>query len=479
MLHGLSDLLDSDMEATNYVNENSLISTASDETQMASRKAAVVKRVKKRKCVTMPKRKPVVRPQLDALGEKQNKTAGRKRKAAEEEVPEEDSIMEVQSRADTRKHSSREDRDIQSKPRGRTKTKKPIVREEEEDDEDEEEEVIERVRSNFAPVKTSKSIPKPQSIVEPSLASKKAKTEVLELRKGHGAPDPTAKNDPELRRRLGEITRKCESIDLKYRNLKDVGIHEATSNVERMRKQCENITEASNRLVSSLKKELAAQAPMVAEARKHEKRAQNYEDEVNRLQVENKVATSQLTAAQNEIKALQTKLTALKASAAASTESKIPVPPVKAAPVQRALLTASGSDAVQTAQLKLDLYGDLTGLIVRSVKKTDEGDTYDCIQTGRNGSKYTHRTRHEPLLTFTALHFKLSIDAEEAKTSSFEDTEFIYTPLLDSNRDKDLIDIMPAYLTEDITFARANAAKFYQRVQETLTKKLEVVDEAR
>lgn len=80
-------------------------------------------------------------------------------------------------------------------------------------------------------------------------------------------------------------------------------------------------------------------------------------------------------------------------------------------------------------------------------------------------------------LTFLALHFKLSIDAEEAKTSSFEETEFIYTPLLDANRDRDLIDIMPVYLTEDITFARANAAKFYQRVQETLTKKVEAVDE--
>ncbi|MBE3045332.1 hypothetical protein IMZ48_22830 [Candidatus Bathyarchaeota archaeon] len=44
------------------------------------------------------------------------------------------------------------------------------------------------------------------------------------------------------------------------------------------------------------------------------------------------------------------------------------------------------SEAIQTAQLKEDLYTDLTGLIVRGVKQGKE-DIYDCLQTGRNGSK--------------------------------------------------------------------------------------------
>lgn len=34
-----------------------------------------------------------------------------------------------------------------------------------------------------------------------------------------------------------------------------------------------------------------------------------------------------------------------------------------------------------------------------------------------------------------------------------------------------MIELMPSYLTEDITFARQNAAKFYARVVDTLTKK--------
>ena len=50
-------------------------------------------------------------------------------------------------------------------------------------------------------------------------------------------------------------------------------------------------------------------------------------------------------------------------------------------------LLANAESAVQTAQMKEDLYADLTGLIVRGVKHEHGEDVYDCIQTGRNGSK--------------------------------------------------------------------------------------------
>lgn len=70
-----------------------------------------------------------------------------------------------------------------------------------------------------------------------------------------------------------------------------------------------------------------------------------------------------------------------------------------------------------------------------------------------------------------ALHFKLFVDSDNAKKVSFEETEFLYSPQLDLNRDRDLIEIMPDYLTEDITFVREVAAKFYARVVKTLTEK--------
>ena len=50
--------------------------------------------------------------------------------------------------------------------------------------------------------------------------------------------------------------------------------------------------------------------------------------------------------------------------------------------------SAEAAHAAQVAQLKEDLYSDLTGLILRGVEMGSEGDVYDCIQTGRNGSKY-------------------------------------------------------------------------------------------
>lgn len=68
-----------------------------------------------------------------------------------------------------------------------------------------------------------------------------------------------------------------------------------------------------------------------------------------------------------------------------------------------------------------------------------------------------------------ALHFKLAIARETE--GGYEDTEFQYTPRLDANRDRDMIALLPEYLTDEITFSRTNAAMFYGRVVETLTKK--------
>lgn len=75
----------------------------------------------------------------------------------------------------------------------------------------------------------------------------------------------------------------------------------------------------------------------------------------------------------------------------------------------------------------------------------------------------------------TALHFKLAVATDTAAATRYEDTEFQYTPRLDRNRDRDLLDILPDYLTEEITFSRQHAAKFYARVVETLTKRVEGV----
>ena len=48
----------------------------------------------------------------------------------------------------------------------------------------------------------------------------------------------------------------------------------------------------------------------------------------------------------------------------------------------------------------------------------------------------------------------------------------MYTPLLDDQRDRNLIEVMPDYLTEDIFFERHLAVKFYARVVKTLTEQV-------
>jgi hypothetical protein len=49
--------------------------------------------------------------------------------------------------------------------------------------------------------------------------------------------------------------------------------------------------------------------------------------------------------------------------------------------------------------------------------------------------------------------------------------------LLDENRDRELVDLLPDYLTEEICFPRNHAVKFYTRVVESMTKKIVVEDE--
>lgn len=71
--------------------------------------------------------------------------------------------------------------------------------------------------------------------------------------------------------------------------------------------------------------------------------------------------------------------------------------------------------------------------------------------------------------TAVALHFKLGIST--STEGSYEETDFQYTPRLDQDRDRDLLELLPDYLGEEITFSRLNAGMFYGRVVETLMKK--------
>lgn len=426
-MKGLADLLDSDMEdSTNFLDENSVLSSASDASAGSSANGNHGKRGKKRHRVTMPPKSRSKVQKTSSVPAKQPtaKQAASKRKALEEQINDRDVELDENAEAvpEVAPPKPKKATRAPAKPRA---TRKTVAQKKAEEDDIEIEQTPAAARSNHAAVQpqneVSKIIPKktaskskatqdarslvPESqraaepveeehnmmpVMEPALQKRKPARDTSRSRqepphrRRAGSASDTERGDPNLRRKLGDMTRKFENVDLKYRNLKEVGVNEANANMEKLRKQCDATVQASNELIASLKKELSAQAPQVQEARKLRKQMQIQETEVSKLHDTTTELAKSLHDAQNEIKALQAKLATARAS---STEHAIAKQPMSAkkAMIQRPATMGS----TEVAQMKEDLYSDLTGLIIRGVKKTEEGDTYDCIQTGRNGSKCT------------------------------------------------------------------------------------------
>lgn len=93
--------------------------------------------------------------------------------------------------------------------------------------------------------------------------------------------------------------------------------------------------------------------------------------------------------AQNENKVLQAKLNASRSTSVPRDKASVSTANNATQQLSRSHVSnnAETMQAVQAAQLKEDLYSDLTGLILRGVCVGNEEDVFDCIQTGRNGSK--------------------------------------------------------------------------------------------
>lgn len=425
---GITDLLGSDTENTNFIDENSLISSASDTLGFVDTKSTVAKKPKKRKCITLQKKPRATKVAVKSESELPAPKAGAKRKANKMDVAiDEDDILETEplptkhkSKTSSRNNDTTSAAANKTKARSHAKTIAPEVN------------VAEQppspvnVRSNFASSKTARSVPKPvlESKTKKSSAGRTTKSvaqstenvisdaeedddiEMMEVqpprkkartesrirqeptyRRRAGSASDTERGDPMLRRKLGDVTRRYENMEVRYRNLKEVGISEANANMERLQKECDNIKDGSAKLVSSLKQQLAEQAPMVQECRKLKKDAQAHESEHKKLQAVKTDLSTSLAAAQAEIKSLQAKLSAAKATPV-PVEVKIPASVHKNASQSTKSALGANNELPHKQQLKLDLYSDLTGLIVRDVKQNEDGDTFDCIQTGREGRKF-------------------------------------------------------------------------------------------
>ncbi|KAI1151630.1 chromosome segregation protein Csm1/Pcs1-domain-containing protein [Nemania diffusa] len=261
-------------------------------------------------------------------------------------------------------------------------------------------------------------------------------------------------NDPALRRRIGELTLKYESLEAKYRDLRDIGVQEAERNFDRFKKQSEERANTDKQLIATLKAQLASETAIAKDAEHLRKQLEDSQKTIEELQGKLNGAQSSLAEAKTEIKTLSTKLTAARSAETANV--KVPGSAMKSSHANNRHVANAAEAAAQLANKKENLYGDLTGLLVCGVKRENEEEVFDCVQTGRNGT----------------LHFKLSI-AIDGSSNKFEEAQFMYMPQLDAARDKELIDTLPDYLTEEITFPRLHAAKFYARVVKALTERVD------
>jgi septal ring factor EnvC (AmiA/AmiB activator) len=144
----------------------------------------------------------------------------------------------------------------------------------------------------------------------------------------------------------------------------------------------------ANDLIASLKKELAeirkTSSATITDSAKLQSQVAALTAENDRLKEEHKVTATSLTESQNEAKALTAKLEAARKTNAAT--DKVPGSAVKK--IEHGKTHGASAESVKENALKEELYRDLTGLIITSVKRKDGEDEYSCIQTGRNGSKF-------------------------------------------------------------------------------------------
>lgn len=148
---------------------------------------------------------------------------------------------------------------------------------------------------------------------------------------------------------------------------------------------------AANDLIASLKAELATQTSLVQEARRLKRDLARRNDELAVAEKRIKELESTVSGVQSENRTLSAKLAATRNANATvqSSDARTQMKDSKGQGSVRTIMvgSAEAAQAAQAASLKEDLYGDLTGLILRGVKKDVDTDVYDCLQTGRNGSE--------------------------------------------------------------------------------------------
>ncbi|KAF2850541.1 hypothetical protein T440DRAFT_507999 [Plenodomus tracheiphilus IPT5] len=268
-----------------------------------------------------------------------------------------------------------------------------------------------------------------------------------------------SERDPIMRRKVGDLSKKLEAMTAKYDTLKEAASSEKESKFDQLKKRTDQIVKDQDAVIKALKQQIAEFQSRTSDLASTKKELAQLGKENAHLVAENKKLMDLLAVSQNESKSLSSKLAAARSSTQPENKN---VPGSAVKPRSNGVVLPGTAEAAKEAQLakqKVDLYSDLTNLVVLGMKRNEDDEhVYDCLQTGRNGT----------------LHFHLTV---ADGSDSYEDTEFIYQPLLDEQRDRELLELLPDYLTEEISFPRAQAARFYCKVVDSMSKKIILEDE--
>lgn len=282
----------------------------------------------------------------------------------------------------------------------------------------------------------------------------------------------TSSSEADLRRRLGDLTKSHSALESKYNALRETTVPQAEKTFDSYRKTSESKSKLADQLIASLKAELSTAKQSSAVIPSLQSDLSTAQAQIAKFEAQVAELNKTIAEQKTEIKALNMKLAAARnAEAAANSRSVTAQVPGSAMKKTLGVGGVRGTgmqvqEATLAAQRKEDLYADLTGLIVRGVNVGGEGVEFDCLQTGRNGSKFSCDGGEKTVANMmAALHFKLTMSSGDGDESQCE-----YNPMLDTNRDRALIDVLPEFLVDEIAFPRAQAGKFYQRIMRALNE---------
>jgi hypothetical protein len=153
-------------------------------------------------------------------------------------------------------------------------------------------------------------------------------------------------------------------------------------------------------VIKALKQQIADLQSRTSDLSSLKKEVASLSKENARLTTDNKKLSDSLAAAHSESKTLSTKLAAARSTQPDAKPSAVPGSAAK--PRSNGILLPGALEAAKEAQLahdKVDLYSDLTNLIIVGMKRNEDDEpVYDCLQPGKQGSML-----HPPSLSLAAI----------------------------------------------------------------------------